>query len=74
MNNYFTSMTATRIQLLKREIDDLKKTIEQSDKSMRALKTRKFELEKSLQVQQKRQVGLKNCKNFVQMKLICKKK
>lgn len=70
MNNYFTSMTATRIQLLKREIDDLKKTIEQSDKSMRALKTRKFELEKSLQVQQKRQVGLKNCKNFVQMKLI----
>lgn len=70
MNNYFTSMTATRIQLLKREIDDLKKTIEQSDKSMRALKTRKFELEKSLQVQQKRQEVLKNCKNFVQMKLI----
>ena len=69
MNNCFTSLTVTKIQLLKIELNDAKKKIAQIEKDLQNLKDRQSTLEKDLKYQQNCNESFKNIRNF-NLKLI----
>lgn len=65
MNNQLgTNLITTKIQLLKSELKDLKRNIEQLDIALSKLKNRKSELEKNLLYQQECSKSLRNIRNF----------
>ena len=69
MNNSFTSLIVTKIQLLKIELIDAKKKIAQIEKDLKNLKDRQSTLEKDLKYQQNCNESFKNIRNF-NLKLI----
>ena len=69
MNNSFTSLTVTKIQLLKIELIDAKKKIAQIEKDLKILKDRQSTVENNLKYQQNCNESLKNIRNF-NLKLI----
>ena len=64
MNNCFTSLTVTKIQLLKIELNDAKKKIAQIEKDLKTLKDRQSTVENNLKYQQNCNESLKNIRNF----------
>ena len=69
MNNCFTSLTVTKIQLLKMDLIDSKKKIAQIERDLQDLKDRQSTLEKDLKYQQNCNKCFKNIRNF-NLKLI----
>ena len=69
MNNCFTSLTVTKIQLLKMDLIDSKKKIAQIQKDLQDLKERQSTIEKDLKYQQSFHEAFKNIKNL-NLKLI----
>ena len=65
MNNATdTSLIVAKIQLLKSEIVQIKRNIEEIDKNLLLLKNRKSDLENQLKYQQNIFQSFKNIKNF----------
>ena len=69
MNNCFTSLTVTKIQLLKMDLIDSKKKIAPIERYLQDLKDRQSTLEKDLKYQQNCNECFKNLRNF-NLKLI----
>ena len=69
MNNCFTSLTVTKIQLLKMELIDSKKKIAKIERDLQDLKDRQSTVEKDLKYQQNCNESFKNIRNF-NLKLI----
>ena len=69
MNNCFTSLTVTKIQLLKIELIDAKKKIAQIEKDLKTLMDRQSTVEKDLKYQQNCNESFKNIRNL-NLKLI----
>lgn len=69
MNNLFSTLTIQKIQVLKKQNEDLKKIINQVEKHLSDLKAKKVEIENDLKYQQNIVTSFKTCR-FANIKFI----